>query len=134
MFDLLILTLEDTLFSGPVRSILIPGVEGYFQVLPNHAPLVALVKCGRVEISYEESKEVYAISGGFFEFAHNQATLIADAFEKASEIDYNRAVASLEKANERLSSSNNSIELESIKQAIKRAENRIRIYNSLKSL
>jgi len=129
MFELIILTLEETLIDGSVYSLVVPGAEGYFQVLTNQAPLISLVQAGKVEIEKNQGyKEVYAISGGFFEISHNKATLIADAFEKASKIDYERAALSLKKAKDRLETGGDEVDVERAKLAIKRAENRIRIY------
>jgi len=129
MFDLTVLTLEKPFFNGSVYSVIIPGADGYFQILSNHAPLISLVQPGVVEIEQREgNKEIFAISGGFFEISHNKATLIADAFEKASDIDYQRAVISLENAQARLNSGENQVDIERARLAVKRAKNRIKIY------
>lgn len=129
MFDLFIVTLEKTRFSGPVHSVVLPGVDGYFQILTDHAPLVALLGPGRLEIQEQEGeKEIYALSGGFFEVSHNKATVIADALEKAADINYERALGSLLRAQERLASADSSVDKERAKLSLKRAENRIKIH------
>ena len=128
MFNLFIVTLEKTQFDGPVHSVLLPGVDGYFQILTDHAPLVALLMPGRLEIEEQEGvKEIFALSGGFFEVAHNKATVIADAVEKASKINYDRALLSLLRAQERLASAESGVDRERAKLSMKRAENRIKI-------
>ena len=133
MFNLIILTLEETLFDGSVYSVIIPGADGYFQILTDHAPMISLLQPGKVEIERQQgSKEIYAVSGGFFEISHNCATLVADAFEKASDIDYDRAVLSLEKAEKRLAT-RTGVDVDRAKGAIKRAENRIKIYRETRS-
>lgn len=132
MFNLFIVTLEKTRFDGQVHSVVLPGVDGYFQVLSNHAPLVALLRSGRLEIEEQEGiKEIYALSGGFFEVAYNKATVIADALEKASEIDYERALHSLLRAQKRLASSDGEVDRERAKLSMERAENRIKIHRQL---
>jgi F-type H+-transporting ATPase subunit epsilon len=130
MFNLTIVTLEETYLDQEVHSVVLPGSEGYFQILTNHAPLISLVKEGRVEVyQTPESKELYAVSGGFFEVSNNKATLVADAIERASEIDYERAKKSLEKAKERLALvDDEEIDIDRAKKAALRAENRIKIY------
>ena len=45
-----IVTPEATLFSGDVESIAVPGVNGEFEMLNNHAPIVSLLKEGHVKI------------------------------------------------------------------------------------
>jgi F-type H+-transporting ATPase subunit epsilon len=82
MYQLSILTLEKTIFTGLVYSTLIPGADGYFEVLAHHAPLIALLQPGKVEIVTEDKKkQTYSVSGGFVEVAHNHATLFADSIQ-----------------------------------------------------
>ena len=45
-----IISPEATLFKGEVDSVSVPGLNGYFQVLNNHAPIVSSLKKGKVEI------------------------------------------------------------------------------------
>jgi F-type H+-transporting ATPase subunit epsilon len=45
-----IVTPEATLFSGDVESIAVPGVNGEFEMLNNHAPIVSLLKEGHIKI------------------------------------------------------------------------------------
>jgi F-type H+-transporting ATPase subunit epsilon len=130
MFNLVILTLEKTVFDEEVFSVNVPGSEGYFEILSNHAPLIALIKPGKLEIQkHEGSKLIYALSGGFFEVSDNNATLIADAIELVSEIDVKRAQLALEKALERLESGEKEIDIHRAKEAAARANNRLKIYH-----
>jgi F-type H+-transporting ATPase subunit epsilon len=41
---------EATLFSSEVDSVVVPGVNGEFEMLKNHAPIVSLLKAGEVKI------------------------------------------------------------------------------------
>ncbi|MCL4166649.1 UNVERIFIED_CONTAM: hypothetical protein GTU68_052266, partial [Idotea baltica] len=41
---------EATLFSGEVKSIAVPGINGEFELLSDHAPIVSLLKEGNVKI------------------------------------------------------------------------------------
>ena len=50
---------EATLFSSEVDSVVVPGVNGEFQLLNNHAPVVSLLSSGTVKVSY-----TYSISFG----------------------------------------------------------------------
>ena len=54
--------------------------EGDIGILPNHAPYVAELAMGKMEIESPEKdkRDVYFLSGGFIEFSNNQATVIAD--------------------------------------------------------
>ena len=76
-FKLRILTPDETLFQGEVVSVTLQGTEGSFEVLANHAPIIAAIKPGIVVIG-EGTKQKREINfpGGFFEFHHNLGTLL----------------------------------------------------------
>ena len=86
-FHLEIVTPKRIVFKGEVTSFSAPGVDGGFQVLHSHAPLLASVKIGKVKISEVGGNELhYAISGGFVEVRENHILLLAccllDVLEK----------------------------------------------------
>ena len=76
-FTLSILTEDGCVFEGPVDSIVVPGVDGYFGVQAHHAPLLAALGRGRLTVYARAAVHDYAVSGGFMEVAHNRATLLA---------------------------------------------------------
>ena len=41
---------EATLFSGEIESLAVPGINGEFEMLNNHAPIVSLLKVGHVKV------------------------------------------------------------------------------------
>ena len=63
--------------------------EGDIGILPNHAPYVAELAMGKMEIESPEKdrRDVYFLNGGFIEFSNNQATVIADEIFPIEEID-----------------------------------------------
>ncbi len=66
-FNLQIVTPEREVFSRAVRQVTLPGMEGQFGVLRGHAPLVAALNSGMVEVWDEQNEELrMAIGGGFF--------------------------------------------------------------------
>ena len=85
---------EAKLFSGEVTSISLPGVDGHFQMLNNHAPIVSLLQKGLVKItapSFEFSSEsealftkvndqnyTLAINSGTIEMKDNKVIVLAD--------------------------------------------------------
>ncbi|MCW2120337.1 F0F1 ATP synthase subunit epsilon [Flavobacterium sp. 7A] len=85
---------EASLFKGEVTSIALPGVNGSFQILNNHAPIVSILQKGTVSItadSFEFSKEsaslftkvnnqtyTLAISSGTIEMKDNKIIVLAD--------------------------------------------------------
>lgn len=132
MFRLSIVTPEQVFLEDDVKSLIVPGTEGYLGVLSNHAPLITALRPGKIE--YRDASDVVqvlAVSGGFLEVSHNIATLLADSVESADAIDIERARAAYDREKKRLISAGSSetdIDLPSVKAAIERAANRIRIY------
>ena len=63
--------------------------EGDIGILPNHAPFVAELSMGKMEIESpnKDKRDVYFLSGGFLEISDNQATIIADEIFPIEEIN-----------------------------------------------
>ena len=63
--------------------------EGDIGILPNHAPFVAELSMGKMEIKSpnKDKRDIYFLSGGFLEISNNQATIIADEIFPIEEID-----------------------------------------------
>ena len=103
-FQAQVLTPDGSLFKGEVISIRVPGVQGNFTMLYNHAPIVSTLGVGAVVITTPDNSEtVYAVSGGFVEMNDNNMTLLAEKAEEASEIDKEEAQKMLQEAKEQLS-------------------------------
>jgi F-type H+-transporting ATPase subunit epsilon len=85
---------EAKLFSGEITSISLPGVNGHFQMLNNHAPIVSLLQKGIVKITApsfnisEENASLFtkvndqnytlAINSGTIEMKDNKVIVLAD--------------------------------------------------------
>jgi F-type H+-transporting ATPase subunit epsilon len=80
-----------------VDEIVVPGIEGELAVLPMHAPLLTMVKPGVMRIKKGNDETELAITGGFLEVRDDRVTILADAAERAEEID----VAAAEEARRR---------------------------------
>ena len=66
-FPLAIVTPSSMIFEGEVRSLLAPGVEGYFEVLIGHVPMLTSMRPGVMTIQSDEGRTQYTVSGGFIE-------------------------------------------------------------------
>jgi F-type H+-transporting ATPase subunit epsilon len=131
VFRLRIFTLEKSVYDSEVRSIVVPGHEGYLGVLAHHAPLIAALRPGRLTIKDAGGKEsIHAVSGGFLEVSANLATLLADAVEQVCDIDLQRAERARDRALERLESKQLDIDVARARAALSRAMNRIQVFRS----
>ena len=76
-----ILTPEKKLFAGDVYGVQLPGVNGSFEVLEKHAPLVSALGSGKVKILLDKNgkSSSYSISGGFIEVLNNRVTVLLEA-------------------------------------------------------
>ena len=96
-------TPERAIVHDDVDEVELPGEEGYFGVLPGHAPMLAALRTG--EMWYRKGQErFYAfVDGGFAEVLPEQVSILAQVAERAEDIDAARAEASKRRAEERLS-------------------------------
>ncbi len=74
-----ILTPEKKIFSGDVYGVQLPGIDGVFEVLEKHAPLVSALKNGKLKILKDKSSTIfYNIQSGFVEVLNNKATVLVE--------------------------------------------------------
>ena len=75
-----IITPDSTLFSGDqVELVQLPGIDGSFEVLNNHSPLISILKKGRIKIQNKGEKEQYfEINGGVIEVLSNKILILAE--------------------------------------------------------
>lgn len=58
-------------------SVIAPGLDGFFGVLPNHAPLLAGLGRGQIKINKTDKKEfLQSVDGGFLEVKHNHVIIL----------------------------------------------------------
>lgn len=78
-----ILTPEKKIYDGDVLGVILPGVQGYFELLDNHAPIVAALGKGQLKILKDKSaQEVYTIEGGFVEMNNNKTVVLIEGATK----------------------------------------------------
>lgn len=74
-----ILTPEHKVYSGNVYGIQLPGIEGSFEILEKHAPMIATLGKGKMKILKDKNNtELYEITSGFVEVLNNKATVLIE--------------------------------------------------------
>ncbi|MEI6122494.1 MAG: F0F1 ATP synthase subunit epsilon [Bacteroidota bacterium] len=74
-----IISPETTIFSGEVRRAKFPGKDGSFEVLNNHAPIVAVLKKGKIRlIDMQNQTTYYDVNGGVVEMQKNKIIVLAE--------------------------------------------------------
>jgi F-type H+-transporting ATPase subunit epsilon len=94
---------EKLLFSGEVEAVVVPGIEGQFTVLKDHAPVMTVLKAGIVEIDESASKKTRLfVRGGFADVAGGGLTLLAETATPLEQFDAARLAAEIKNAEEDL--------------------------------
>jgi F-type H+-transporting ATPase subunit epsilon len=101
--DLQIVTPDRLIVHEQVDEVQIPGSEGYFGVLPGHTPLLAALTVGELWYRKGQEKTYLSIAFGFAEVLPDRVTILARLAERAEDIDVGRAEAARKRAEERLS-------------------------------
>ena len=74
-----ILTPEKLLFEGEVKSIKLPGTNGEFEILNNHAPIISTLSKGEIYVTDSENKKQnFSINGGVIEMQNNKIIVLAE--------------------------------------------------------
>ena len=100
--DLQVVTPERMLVREQVDEVQVPGVSGYFGVLPGHTPLLAALSVGELWYRKGQEKTSLSIVYGFAEVLPDRVTILAQLAEHPDDIDVERAEAARKRAAERL--------------------------------
>ncbi|WP_221567296.1 F0F1 ATP synthase subunit epsilon [Alkalihalobacillus sp. TS-13] len=104
------------------------ATSGELGILPGHIPLVAPLTINAVRVQKDNNTQILAVSGGFIEVRPDQVTILAQAAERAADINVDRAKAAKERAEKRLQGSKQEdIDFKRAQYALDRAINRINI-------
>ena len=98
-----IVTPERVVYTNDIDQVTIPTQSGEVTVLPNHIPLVSLLKAGEMMLKRDGDEQLFAVSTGFVEVRpHSEVVILADTAERADEIDLERATEARERAQKAL--------------------------------
>lgn len=126
-FTLEIVTPSLVLLKQQVRAVRVPGIDGSFGVLAGHAPLMTAMAVGPIKIEHENGDvELLATSGGFVDVQRDGVVILADAAERATDIDTKRAEEAVRRARAALSEAG-STDYDEARNALARATNRLAV-------
>ena len=78
-----ILSADQEIFEGAIKSVKVPGTGGEFEVLKNHAPIVAALGKGRVRIVKDGGEKMtFEIEKGFIEVLNNKISLLVQGYQE----------------------------------------------------
>ncbi|WP_017259613.1 ATP synthase F1 subunit epsilon [Pedobacter arcticus] len=78
-----ILTPDKKIFEGEVTSVTVPGAQGSFEILNNHAPIISTLDDGKVVIRGNGSEQHFYTKGGVVEVIDNKVIVLAEGIKES---------------------------------------------------
>lgn len=122
-----IITAERQVLADDIDILVAPGIEGELGILPHHAPLMTMLQPGELLIRKDGEETYMVVTGGFLEVRPDKVIVLADACERAEEIDVARAEEAKRRAEERLKTRPPDMEAASIEASLRRSLSRLRV-------
>ena len=122
-----LVTAEGRLVSREADFVIAPGVEGDLGVLPRHIPLLTPLRAGEVTVRNEGNDEYLFVAGGFLEVLPDKVLILADAAERAEDIDEARAEEARKRAQQLLEEKVEGVDAAAAAAALERAVLRLRV-------
>jgi len=97
-----IVSQDRIVFQDDVDMVVLPGASGEMGILPNHSPVLTLLKFGVIRVKNKGLEEFFTVSGGIAEVQPDQVTVLADAAENVKEINIQRAEEARQRAEQAL--------------------------------
>jgi len=123
-----IVTPEKVIISQDVDTVVAPGSEGEFGILPGHIPFLSGIVPGVVRFEYQGTTASMSVTTGFAEILADKVSILVDSAEKAGDIDIERAERAKERAEKRLAERDKEdIDFTRAQIALRRAITRIKV-------
>ncbi len=101
-----VVSAEQSVFSGLVEFVVLPGEAGELGILPGHTPLLTRIRPGavRLRLPDQEAEELIFVAGGMLEVQPNRVTVLADTAIRGKDLDEAKALDAKKKAEEAMAS------------------------------
>jgi len=126
--NLNVVSAQESLFSGSIKSLQITGSEGELGIMPGHAPLLTSLKPGMALITKEDgSEEVIYLSGGMLEVQPNNVIVLADVATRGGDLDEQAALAAKQRAEENMNAHGADVDYAAVAAELARAVAQLRV-------
>jgi F-type H+-transporting ATPase subunit epsilon len=122
-----IISAERVVYEDDVDMVICPGIEGELGLLPRHAPVFTLLQPGELRVRKGAEEISMVVTGGFLQVSQEKVIILADAAERADEIDEARAMEARRRAEERLATRASESDLIRAEAALRRSLTRLSI-------
>jgi F-type H+-transporting ATPase subunit epsilon len=132
VLHLKIVTAERQVLDEEADMVIAPGGAGELGILPRHIPIITTLKPGELRVRRTAGDQIFAVAGGFMEVRNegerdSAVTILADAAERAEDIDLERAEKARQQAEQTLAESASAVDSAAAQAALLRAITRIRV-------
>lgn len=126
-FDVEIITPDRVFYKGTADMLEFNTESGEIGVYKDHIPLTTVLEPGLVTIHHDDEEQVAAVHAGFAEILGDKVTLLAELAEWPDEIDVERAEAAKQRAEERIRTHEENVDLKRAEFALHKALIRINL-------
>ncbi len=106
-----IVSAEKAMYSGDVAQVIATGEAGELGITPGHTALITTLKPGEIHLFHcDGTQEIFFVSGGIFEVQPHLITVLADAVERAEDLDEMVALEAKERAEKMMADKNADID------------------------
>lgn len=98
-----VVSAEESIFSGEVKFVALPGEAGELGILPGHTPLISRIRPGTLKIVMDDGSEEHIfVAGGILEVQPGKVTVLSDTAIRAHDLDEAKALEARKHAEEAL--------------------------------
>jgi len=131
-FRLELVTAERLVYSDDVDMVVAWGMEGQMAILPFHAPLMTMLQSGELIVKKGGQESYLAVTGGFLEVRPDAVIVLADACERADEIDVVRAQEARKRASELMKEPPAEVDIAAAEAALRRSLVRLKVAEKIR--
>ncbi len=123
-----VITAERVVYSdSEIDVVVAPGTAGELGILPSHAPFMTSLAPGELRLRKGNEETAMVVTGGFLEVRDNKVVILAEAAERAEEIDLARAEEARRRAEQQLASREATVDLARVEAELRRSLVRLKV-------
>lgn len=123
-----VITAERVVYSdSDIDVVVAPGTAGELGILPSHAPFITSLAPGELRLRKGNEETSMVITGGFLEVRDDKVVILAEAAERAEEIDLARAEEARRRAEQRLAARDSTVDLARVEAELRRSLVRLKV-------
>ena len=113
--SLQLVSTESDYFVGTIDMVVLPGEDGDFSVLSEHAPIITYLRPGKITIIEEQGREhIYFVGSGFVKVENNNCQVLVDYIKRSNDLDITKSKKELSELLIEIESKTNETFLESL--------------------